>query len=153
MRPTASIAMLLALTCAGSMAARPRRTAAAVAGEVTITFTGHGAAGAGLVDFGSVSHAEPKAPKGKTVRRESITILVSRADGIRGTATLQAWLTAPDPRCIIRVDGIILGNVPVIVDPQVQIGAETVHRIEIEVPVTAANGPLASAIQWEVTTR
>jgi hypothetical protein len=154
MQSTAVIAMLLALLGAGSIAAqKPARAAAPPADELTITFTGRGVLAAGVLDVGRVSHAERGAPKGRTVRRESIAITVNRTGGLRGTAVLQAWLSAPDPRSVIRVDGVVLSGVPVLVDPQVQIGAETLHRIEIEVPVSAPEGPLASSIQWEAVTR
>jgi hypothetical protein len=154
MRSTAVIGMLLALLGAGSIAAqKTRRAAAPPADELTIVFAGHGALAAGVLDLGTVAHTERHAPKGKTVRRESIAIIVNRSGGLRGTAVLQAWLPTPDPRCVIRVDGVVLSGVPVLVDPQVQVGIETIHRIEIEVPVSAPEGPLASAIQWEATTR
>jgi hypothetical protein len=62
------------------------------------------------------------------------------------------YLVAPDARCAIRIDGRLLGAVSLVIDPLIPIGAVTSHRIDIEVPVTAAEGPLATTIGWEAST-
>ena len=141
MRPANAIAMLLALTLsAGSIAlAAPRRRAVApVPDDVTITFVSR----PGLLDLGSVVHKAS----------ETIRIRVDRRGGSRGSATLRAYLVSPDTRCSIRVDGQLLGAAPIVIDPQVPIGAVASHRINVEVPVTAAEGPLNTTIQWEAST-
>jgi transglutaminase-like putative cysteine protease len=154
MRSVALIAMLLALPGAGSIAAqRKGRAAVPPAGELTISFAGRGALGAGVLDLGTVSHAGRDVRKDRTVRRDSVAIVVKRSNGVRGSVVLSAWLSAPDPHCVIRVDGVVLSSVPAIIDPQLAVGTESIHRIEIEVPVSAPEGPLAGAIQWEATTR
>jgi hypothetical protein len=141
MRPANAIAMLLALTLsAGSIAlAAPRRRAVApVPDEVTITFVSRPA----VLDLGSVVH--------KT--SETIQIRLDRRGGSRGSASLRAYLASPDARCSIRIDGRLLGAAPVVIDPQIPIGAVTSHRIDVEVPVSAPDGPLATTIGWEVST-
>jgi hypothetical protein len=146
-----TITMLLALTLsAGSIAsAAPRRRAVApVSDELTITFVSR----AGLLDLGTVAHTGRFAERGQTVRSETITMRVDRRGGSRGSASLRAYLAAPDARCTIRIDGQLMGAVPIVIDPQIPIGAVTSHRIDIEVPVTAAAGPLATTIGWEAST-
>ncbi|HEX3110823.1 MAG TPA: hypothetical protein VHU41_17120, partial [Thermoanaerobaculia bacterium] len=96
----------------------------------------------GLLDFGSVIHKAS----------ETIQIRVDRRGGSRGSATLRAYLLSPDTRCAIRVDGQLLGAAPIVIDPQIPIGAVTSHRINVDVPVTAAEGPLNTTIQWEAST-
>ena len=146
-----TITMLLALTLsAGSIvSAAPRRRAVApVPDELTITFVSR----AGLLDLGTVTHTGRYAERGRTVRSETVTMRVDRRGGSRGTASLRAYLAAPDARCTIRIDGQLVGAVPIVIDPQIPIGAVTSHRIDIEVPVTAAAGPLATTIGWEAST-
>lgn len=71
---------------------------------------------------------------------------------VHGTATLRAFLETPDPATTMRVNGVLLGAAPRVVLRHVPIGAETTLRIELEVPVSAPEGPLAASIGWEVTT-
>jgi hypothetical protein len=146
-----TITMLLALTLsAGSIvSAAPRRRAVApVPDELTITFVSR----AGLLDLGTVAHTGRFAERGQTVRSETITMRVDRRGSSRGTASLRAYLAAPDARCTIRIDGQLMGAVPIVIDPQIPIGAVTSHRIDIAVPVTAAAGPLATTIGWDAST-
>lgn len=151
MRQANAIAMLLALTLsAGSIAlAAPRRRAVApVPDDVTITFVSR----AGLLDLGSVAHTARNERRDRTVRSETIQIRLDRRGGSRGSASLRAYLASPDARCSIRIDGQLLGAAPIVIDPQIPVGAVTSHRIDVEVPVTAPEGPLATTIGWEATT-
>jgi hypothetical protein len=151
MRPDNTMAMLLALTLsAGSIAvAAPRRRAVApVQDELTITFV----ARAGLLDLGSVAHMARNDKRDRTVRSETIQIRIDRRAGSRGSASLRAFVASPDARCKIRIDGRLLGAAPIVIDPQIPIGAVTSHQIDVEVPVTAAEGPLNTAIGWEAST-
>ncbi|HEX3583370.1 MAG TPA: hypothetical protein VH087_16490 [Thermoanaerobaculia bacterium] len=151
MRPANAIAMLLALILsAGSIAlAAPRRRAAApVPDEVTITFVSR----PGLLDLGSVAHTARNDKHDRTVRSETIQIRLDRRGGSRGSASLRAYLVSPDARCSIRIDGRLLGATPVVIDPQIPIGALTSHRIDVEVPVSAPEGPLSTTIGWEAST-
>lgn len=141
MRPANAIAMLLALNLsAGSIAlAAPRRRAVApVPDDVTITFVSRPS----LLDLGSVHHKAS----------ETIEIRIDRRGGSRGSASLRAYLLSPDARCSIRIDGQLLGAAPVVIDPQIPIGVVTSHRIDVVVPVTAAEGPLNTAIGWDAST-
>jgi len=151
MRRANAIAMLLALTfSAGSIAlAAPRRRAVApVVDEVTITFVSRPA----LLDLGSVAHSARNDKRDRTVRSDVIQIRIDRRGGNRGSASLRAYLVSPDARCSIRIDGRLLGAAPVVIDPQIPIGAVTSHRIDVEVPVTAAEGPLNTTIGWDAST-
>jgi hypothetical protein len=70
----------------------------------------------------------------------------------RGTATLRAFLETADPRCIVRIDGIVLGPQPRVIDRFAPIGIIATHRLEIEVPASTAEGALVTTIGWDVTT-
>ena len=151
MRQANAIVMLLALSLGASsiaLAAPRRRAVAPPADELTITFVSR----AGLLDLGSVTHAGPNAKRDRTVRSETIQLRVDRRGSSRGSASLRAYLLTPDSRCSIRIDGQLLGIGPVIIDPQLPIGAVTSHRIDVEVPIAASEGPLTTSIGWEVST-
>lgn len=151
MRQANAIVMLLALSLSASsiaLAAPRRRAVAPPADELTITFVSR----PGLVDLGSVAHTGPSAKRDRTVRSETIQLRVDRRGSSRGSASLRAFLVSPDARCTIRVDGQLLGSAPVVIDPQVPVGAVTSHRIDVEVPVSAPEGPLTTSIGWEVST-
>jgi hypothetical protein len=70
----------------------------------------------------------------------------------RGNATLRAYLETADARAIVRIDGVVLGTQPRIIDRFTPIGITTTHRLEIEVPPSAPEGPLMTTIGWDVTT-
>jgi hypothetical protein len=151
MRQANAIAVLLALSLGASsiaLAAPRRRAIAPPADELTMTFVSR----AGLLDLGSVTHAGANAKRDRTVRSETIQLRVDRRGSSRGSASLRAFLLAPDARCSIRIDGQLLGIGPVIIDPQVPIGAVTSHRIDVDVLTTAPEGPLTTWIGWEVST-
>jgi hypothetical protein len=88
----------------------------------------------------------------RTVTRKAFGVRVD-APGMTGTATLQAYLETQDGRCIVRLDGIVLGTAPVVIDAQTPIGQVTNHTLEIEVPKSAPEGVFASSVRWEVTTQ
>jgi len=69
-----------------------------------------------------------------------------------GTATLRAFLETPDPRATIRIDGVTLTTTPRLIQAGAPIGIPFSHRIEIEVPLSAPEGPLQASIGWEATT-
>jgi hypothetical protein len=88
-----------------------------------------------------------------TITTRTVAMRIGRASReARGTATLRAFLETPDPRAIVRIDGITLGAAPRVIERHAPIGIATTHRIEIEVPVSAPDGALAASIGWEVTT-
>ena len=108
--------------------------------DVKIVFVGvMGGGSEALVDAGAMSK----------VTRKKFGI---RIEGTAATATLRAFLESHDGRATIRVDGIVLGTVPRLIDAQIPIGVVTTHTIEIEVPASIPEGSFASAVRWEVAT-
>ena len=88
---------------------------------------------------------------GKT--RKTFGIRIGRPSReTRGHATLRAFLESSDPRCIVRLDGIVLGTQPRVIDRFTPIGITTTHRLEIEVPASAPEGALLTTISWSVST-
>jgi hypothetical protein len=108
--------------------------------ELTIAFVD---APGGMVDTGSIA--------GKTRRTFGIRIGRPSREA-RGHATLRAFLETGEPRCIVRLDGIVLGTQPRIIDRFTPIGITTTHRLEIEVPASAPEGALLTTIGWNVST-
>ena len=120
-----------------------RRRAVSVsppAEELTIAFVD---APGGMVDAGRIA--------GKTRRTFGIRIGRPSREA-RGHATLRAFLENGDPRCIVRLDGMVLGTQPRIIDRFTPIGITTTHRLEIEVPASAPEGALLTTIGWDVST-
>lgn len=97
----------------------------------------------GMVETGSIA--------GKTRKTFGIRIGPSSREA-RGHATLRAFLETGDPRCIVRLDGIVLGTQPRVIDRFTPIGITTTHRLEIEVPASAPEGALMTTIGWDVST-
>lgn len=114
--------------------------------ELTLTFV-HGP----VLDTGRVAWRGGR--RRSTVTTHTVVLRIGAASReVRGTATLRAFLETPESATALRVNGVLLGAAPRIVRRHVPIGAETTLRIEIEVPVSAPEGPLAASIGWEVTT-
>ena len=134
---------LLSLLFSLHLPAGGRRRAVSVsppAEELMIAFVD---APGGMVDTGSIA--------GKT--RRTFAMRIGRPSReARGHATLRAFLENGDPRCIVRLDGIVLGTQPRIIDRFTPIGITTTHRLEIEVPASAPEGPLLTTIGWNVST-
>jgi hypothetical protein len=120
--------------------------------SLTLTFMDGGAATTAILDAGTAAW--------KGGRRRTTVITRSFAVRIggpsreaRGTATLRAFLETPDPRATMRIDGIVLGTAPVVIHHHAPIGVAVAHTLEIEVPVTAPDGPLVASIGWEASTK
>jgi hypothetical protein len=110
---------------------------------------------AGTIDTGAIVAATGmrRGKAGHAITRKTFGIRIgppSRES--RGNATLRAFLETADPRCIVRIDGVVLGTQPRIVERFAPIGIVAVHRLEIEVPASAAEGALLTTIGWEVAT-
>lgn len=91
--------------------------------------------------------------KRSTVTTRTVTLRIGEPSReSHGTATVRAFLETVDPRCTIRLDGVVLTTAPRVVRRHAPLGIPFTHRLEIEVPVTAADGPLQASIGWEVTT-
>jgi len=153
MKTLLTLMLAVSLIAPSARAARRRAVATPPAGDLTITFVpmaGESLLGDTL-DVGSVAHRGYERRDVTKVTR-TVGIRVTRTNGAKGVAALRAWVEAPDARVVLRVDGVVLSSVPRLVDSQAPLGAVIVHRIEIEVPVTAAEGAVLSSIRWEATT-
>jgi hypothetical protein len=111
-----------------------------------ITFVGNAILDAGTI----VWHGGTKK---SSVSTSKVTMRIGEPSrDAHGTAIVRAFVETFDPSCTVRIDGVTLTTAPRIVRRSAPIGIATTYRIEIEVPVTAADGPLQTAIGWEVTT-
>ena len=140
---------ILSLLVVPVLHAGGRRRAVAVSpasSELTLTFLD-----GPVLDAGQIVWLGER--RGVTTTTRTVLLRIGRASReVRGTATLRAFLETPDPRATVRVDGVVLGAAPRVVQRHAPIGVAVTHRIEIEVPVSAPEGPLAASIGWEVTT-
>ena len=113
-----------------------------------ITFVG---AETGIVDVATIVWSGEKRNATITTRVLRMRIGEPAAEAV-GHATVSAFLEVVDPRCEIRINGVPLGIAPRVIRRNAPVGVVFTERIEIEVPVTAAEGPLQASIGWEVTT-
>jgi hypothetical protein len=91
--------------------------------------------------------------KRATVTTRTVRMRIGEPAGeSRGNATVRAYLETVDPRCTIRVDGVPLTTVPRVIRHHAPVGVAFALRIEVEVPVTAPDGPLQASIGWEAAT-
>jgi hypothetical protein len=91
---------------------------------------------------------------GTAVRvRRQFGIRIVKSGVTWGTATVTARLNAQDGRSSVRIDGRLLAGQPVVIDSRAAVGSMTIHILEIEVPASAAEGPVAASISWEVATQ
>lgn len=90
----------------------------------------------------------------KVIRtRHRFGVRVVRAGGMAGgTAVITALLDSWDGRASYRLDGKPLTMAPLVVDAHAAVGTVAFHTLDIEVPVSVAEGPLAASITWQVTT-
>jgi hypothetical protein len=103
------------------------------------------------LDLNAISHEPGSKAKSVRVRRQ-FAIRVARSGAVSsGTAAVTATVDAQDRRCLLRIDGRALGSIPVVINARAALGAVSVHTLEIEVPDSAAAGPLAALISWQVT--
>ena len=104
----------------------------------------------GIVDVGTIASTG-----GRRMARSTRTVTLRIGEPAHeqsGTVTLRAFLETPDPRATVRIDGVTLTAAPRVIRRHAPVGVAIIHRIEIEVPVTAAEGPLQASIGWEATT-
>ncbi len=153
-RITAALLPTLVLFRSPDLHAGSRQRAVAVSppsSALSLTFTSGGAASVSeVIEVGTISWSGGR--KRVTVTTRKFGVRIGRPSReARGTATLRAFLETPDPRATIRIDGIVLGAAPVVIAAHAPIGIDVTHTLEIEIPVTAPEGPLAAAIGWEVT--
>lgn len=153
LRRLAITAVLFTLLLCPNLPAGGRRRAVAAptsAETLAITFVDVPAA---TLDAGTIAWSNWPGTKGAAMTRRTFGIRIGRPSReARGNATLRAFLEIADPRAIVKIDGIVLGTQPQVIDRFAPIGITRTHRLEIEVPASAPEGALAMSIGWEVTT-
>lgn len=148
------VTLYLSLTVSFDLQAGGRQRAVAVTpppSELSLTFLENGHASTAIVDAGTISWRGGRRRYSVTARTFAMRIGAASREA-RGTATVRAFLETPDPHATIRIDGIVLGATPRIVQRNAPIGIAVTHRLEIEVPVSAPEGAVAANIGWEITT-
>lgn len=129
---------------AGGRRRVPAASLLSAAPPLTLTLVDGGA----VIDAGTLQWHD-----GATRTTRAVTLRIGEPSReSRGNATLRAYLQAPDARCIVRIDGVPLTVAPRVIRRNAPIGIAFTHRIDIEVPRTAAGGPLQASIGWEITT-
>ncbi len=101
------------------------------------------------IDLKTVTHAGMAGERMTRMRRR-IGIRLLRANGLAfGTATISVRLESWDGRATFRIDGKQLSSTPLIIAIHAAIGPVAVYTLDIDVPVSAAEGALAASIRWE----
>jgi hypothetical protein len=105
-----------------------------------------GGAGLRALDLGQVAYGAVSRTPNVQIRTLKDRMIVTTRFGLAlqntgtgghaATATVLASLAFPDPARTLRIEGVKMGLVPQIVQPRAGIGATSVCRFEIEVPVT-----------------
>jgi hypothetical protein len=154
------LALALCLAASLPLYAGRRRSTAPPAAALSIEFVDVPAvAGSTLiaagsdawVDLSAVSRQAGSTETSVRVRQQFGVRIVRAGSTSWGTATITARLDAPDGRSSLRIDGRPLTGTPMVVEARAAVGALTIHTLEIEVPGSAAPGPLAASISWEAT--
>jgi hypothetical protein len=104
-----------------------------------------------VLDIGAVSGATANVRRGHGFLAARVARSVAvRVDGCAGTprfARLRASV-AGNGGTEVRVDGVRLSSIPALVDAAAPLGASVHRTIEIAVPPSEPEGPLALAITW-----
>jgi hypothetical protein len=151
-RASRAVPLILAITLLSSShlnaGGRPRAMAVSPpSSDLAITFLGSG----GHLDAGTFAWRGGRRKSSLSSRTVRMRIgQPSRETG--GTATVRAFLEAADPRCTVRINGVVMTGAPQVVQRHAPIGSTLSYLLEIEVPTTASDGLLQTAIGWEVTT-
>jgi hypothetical protein len=152
------LALLVAI--AAPLSAGRRRAVAPPSGAVSIEFVNVPSAAAAFaagadawIDLAAVSQ-EAGAIGPSLRRRRQFAIRIVRSGGLSwGTVRLTASRDVTDSRCSLRIDGQAVGNAPVVIDARAPVGAVIVHTLDIEVPASAAPGPLNASVSLQATTQ
>ena len=148
------VALLMMFTCV-DLHAGSRQRAVAVSppssSDLSLTFVDHGTTPSTLIDAGTFSWRGGRRSVATTTRTFGVRIGQPSRES-RGTATVRAYVENADPHATIRIDGVVLGNAPRLIQRNAPIGITVMHRLEIEVSATAPAGPVAATVGWEVTT-
>jgi hypothetical protein len=101
------------------------------------------------LDLKTVTHAGAASERTTRLRRR-IGIRLARANGLAfGAATISVRLESWDGRATFRIDGRQLSSTPMIVVIHTAVGPVTIYTLDIDVPVSAAEGALAASMRWE----
>jgi hypothetical protein len=156
-----ALAVLLTTAVAlSATAAERRRTVAPPDDSLTITFVESDSNEGSMLPAGNDAWLDLKSitrmgvSKEKTIRtRHRFGVRVVRAGGAAwGTAVITALLDSYDGRATYRLDGRPLTTAPLVVDAHAAVGTVVFHTLDVEVPVSVPEGPLAASINWQVTT-
>jgi hypothetical protein len=154
------VILALLIVVAAPLSAERRRAVAPPSGVLSIEFVDVPSATAALfaagsdawIDLATVSQ-EAGATGPSLRRRRQFAIRIVRSGELSwGTVRLTASRDVSDSRCSLRIDGQALGSTPLVIDARVAVGTVIVHTLEIEVPESAAPGPLNASISWQATT-
>lgn len=153
-----AIVLLAALLALPAAAARRRPASPVLDDVLSIIFVDAPAAdgsftaagGDAWLDVRDVARHAGSHIRGARVQRRFGIRIVRTAGTASGTVTIQARIGSSDGRTSMRLDGKLLTEAPVLIDPHAAIGAVVFHTLEIEVSDTVAPGPIAAAITWDV---
>jgi hypothetical protein len=153
------LALLVAI--AAPLSAERRRAVAPPSGVLSIEFVDVPSAAAALFAAGSdawidlAAVSQEAGASGPSLRwRRQFAIRIVRSGGLSwGTVRLTAARDVSDLPCSLRIDGQALGTTPLVIDARAAVGTVTLHTLEIEVPASAAPGPLNASISWQATTQ
>jgi hypothetical protein len=154
-----AITLLVLLASTRPARAEKRRATAPPADDsVTIAFIDADSNDASMTAAGSEAWLDLKtvthdgaAGERMTKIRRRIGIRLMRANGLAsGTATISVRLESWDGRATYRIDGKQLSSEPMMIDTHLAVGPVTVHTLEIDIPISAAEGALAASMRWEV---
>ena len=159
MRALRTLAILVIIAALPAMAAGRRRAVAPPDDSLSIAFVEAGSGDGSLTGAGSEAWLDLKSVNGLGKSRERVTrirrrigVRVMRSGGVAwGTAVITARLESWDGRATFRLDGRSLTAIPIVVDAHAAVGTVVYHTLEIEVPISMPEGPLAASIAWEVT--
>jgi hypothetical protein len=156
-----ALAVILSIVVALSAAAAERRRVVAPPDDsLTIVFVENDSAQGSMLPAGNDAWLDLKsvarmgASKEKSIRiRHRFGVRVVRAGGAAwGTAVITAQLDSYDGRASYRLDGRPLTTATLVVDAHAAVGTVVFHTLDVEVPVSVPEGPLAASINWQVTT-
>lgn len=116
--------------------------------DATLTAAGREA----WLDLNTVRNDDRSNDRVMRIRRRFGVRTVRAGSTSTGNVTITAHLQSLDGRATYRLDGRVLTTASQIVEAHARVGAVTLHTLDIEVPTTASEGPLAVSIAWEVTT-
>jgi hypothetical protein len=139
-----------------TLSAKQRRRVAAApraslpGAGLDVTFLNGGDSTMAVLDAGAIAWDGSR--RQVTVVSRTFTIRVGEASAPSGASVnVRAFLETADPRATIRIDGITLGAAPILIRHHAPIGVPLTHRLEIEIPITAPEGPLVATIGWETS--